>query len=340
MRGQIIMVKHQIVKAGGLIWLGLMVAVSASASSVDLLDQPEAQAFIKKTSSAHGIATDEISELLSQSVLQESILKAMNNQAEAKKWFEYRPIFIQPTRIKGGVEFMAQHHELLTRVEEKLGVPAEIITSIIGVETRYGNFWGSYRILDALVTLGFYYPRRATFFQSELEQFILLTKEERMDPFLLKGSYAGAMGMPQFMPSSYRQYAVDFDEDGRRDLWSSPADITASVANYLSRHGWKKGQPIAVRAKVKGEKWRSIASYKIQRPTESVSSFKKYGVEPASPLAEDLQASFLVLEGSEGPEHWLVMDNFYVITRYNRSSMYAMAVFQLSEAIAQGSKAQ
>lgn len=316
----------------------LLLAAPGVQAASDVLSLPEARAFVERLTEKQGFDRAELSALLAQSVLQEPILNAMNHQAEAKKWFEYRPIFIQQTRVDLGGDFVHQNRDLLTRVEAQYGVPAEVIASIIGVETRWGRFMGNYRVLDALVTLGFYYPRRAEFFQDELEHFFLLSREEELDPLELKGSYAGAMGMGQFIPSSYRNYAVDYDESGHRDLWSSVPDATASVANYLARHGWQPGQPVAVKAEVKGDAWKGLRTSGIQRPTEPVSSFEKHGIVPLTAVDTDLPATFLVLDGKDAPEFWLVLENFYVITRYNRSSMYAMAVYQLSELIAQAAE--
>jgi membrane-bound lytic murein transglycosylase B len=235
----------------------------------------------------------------------------------------------------GGVTFWNNHAEKLERARKEYGLPEEIVTAVIGVETIYGAQTGKYRVLDALVTLAFDYPRRSEFFREELEQYLLLMREQGADVLKLKGSYAGAIGIPQFMPSSYRRYAVDFDGDNRKELLQSPADAIGSVANYLKMFGWEQGQPVAVRAQISSERYQEALAAGI-KPSLTLSQMKQFGVTPLvglSDLGGERMAALFVLEGKDGPEYWLGFNNFYVITRYNRSTYYAMSVWQLAEEI-------
>ena len=263
---------------------------------------------------------------------QNSIIKAMNRPAEGKAWKEYRPIFVTKKRIQQGVEFWNKNHALLSDVEHKFGVPAEIIVAIIGVETRYGRNTGSYRVIDALSTLGFDYPKRSKFFLSELKHFLILARDAGLDPATAKGSYAGAMGMPQFIPSSYRHYAVDYNKDGRTDLLSDKEDTIASVANYFVKHGWKKDAPIAAPAKNTHPESKFFREHAL-KPKLSIAKLETKGFSSAASFNRTQKATPLTFQGEKGEEYWLALNNFYVITRYNHSALYAMAVFQLSEEI-------
>ena len=289
--------------------------------------------FIATMVSEHDFPRRELEQLFAQVEHQPSIIKAITRPAESKPWYQYRPIFVTEQRIKGGVKFWQENRELLARAEAEYGVPGHIIVAIIGVETFYGRHKGGYRVIDALSTLGFDYPPRGNFFRGQLEQFLLMAREEKRDPLEFLGSYAGAMGMPQFIPSSFRNYAVDFDGDGRRDLWDNRADIIGSVANYFSRHHWRSGEAIAARAKLRGKAPQAMLE-KGLRPSIPLAELKAAGIVPLSPLAKDSEAALLALDsGPERQEHWVTLYNFYVITRYNRSPLYAMAVYQLGEAI-------
>jgi len=292
----------------------------------------DVQEFVGEMVAKHGFDKKMLSYWLQDVEQQKTALEAIARPAESKPWKEYRPIFITSRRISNGVEFWKKNRELLARAEKHYGVPAEIIVAIIGVETFYGQRIGNYPVLDALTTLGFDYPPRASFFRKELEQFLLMSREEKVDPRTLKGSYAGAMGMPQFISSSFRSYAVDFDGDGHRDLWHSTADVVGSVANYFSRHGWQAGKPIVTRASV--VKPKDDLGGSQMKPHKTVAEFKRLGVSPMKPFKNDEMATLLKLEGSDGDEYWLGLNNFYVITRYNHSPLYAMAVYQLSQAVA------
>ncbi|AWV06217.1 lytic murein transglycosylase B [Marilutibacter maris] len=308
------------------------------------LEQARA-AFIRDTADKYGIDTATIASVLSQAEKRDSIIRAMSRPAEAKPWSEYRPIFISQARIDGGQAFLARHRDELAGVEARYGVPAEIIVSIIGVETSYGRNTGSYPVLDALYTLAFFYPRsgdpakadrenrREAFFRGELAQLFALGKETGLDITKLTGSYAGAMGWGQFMPSSYREYAVDGNGDGKRDLFNSTDDVFASIANYfVQKGGWVRGGPVTVRAT------RDPGTPDFEpdglEPVYSQSDLAARGYHAATEVPAAEHAVPLNLDGVGGKEYWLGFRNFYAITRYNISKHYAMAVYQLSEAIA------
>ncbi|HEX5513706.1 MAG TPA: lytic murein transglycosylase B [Gammaproteobacteria bacterium] len=292
----------------------------------------ELESFVQDMANRHDFDTTELRQLLDQAEPRQDIIDAMKNPAERLPWHRYRPIFLKPDRIAQGVAFWNDNSELLEKISTEYGVPPEILVAIVGVETYYGRHKGRHRVLDALATLGFNYPPRAQFFRRELEQYLLLAREERLDPLQLTGSYAGAMGMPQFIPSSYRSYAVDGDGDGRRDLFSNTADIMASVANYFRRHNWETGGLIAAPAQVSGKGWLALNDQDL-KPVRTFAQLTAAGVSTTTAAAADAPARLLVLEAADGDEHWATFHNFYVITRYNRSPLYAMAVFQLAQQI-------
>ncbi|MDG2071564.1 MAG: lytic murein transglycosylase B [Pseudomonadales bacterium] len=266
-----------------------------------------------------------------QAEYKQSIIDAISRPAEKTlEWDGYQDIFLTERRVTAGVKFMLEHHQALARANKIYGVPPVIITAVIGVETMYGRHRGNYRVLDALTTLAFDYPPRATFFRKELQEFFLLVREEKQMITELKGSYAGAMGYGQFIPSSYRHYAVDFDDDGVRDIWNNPVDAIGSVANYLAEHGWANGR-IAV--KVNGAGIDAEVYNVALRPSTTIGALQSLGLDVDA--ASDAEVSPMKLIGKEGAEYWLGFKNFYVITRYNHSKLYAMAVFQLSEALRQ-----
>jgi len=262
----------------------------------------------------------------------ERVLAAISKPAEAQPWHSYRRIFVTPERIRRGVDFWKRHGEILERVAAHYGVAPEVIVAIVGVETSYGANTGDYRVVDALSSLAFYFPSRGPFFTSELEAFLLMTRDQKLDPLTLRGSYAGAMGMPQFIPTSYRRYAVDFDADGRADIWRSVPDVLASVANYFKEHGWEAGQPVAVPARVTGDAYQPLL-YAGKAPAISLEAFAQAGVVPQTPVAGRPKALLVALDSEAGKEFWVGLMNFYVITRYSHSASYAMAVFQLAQAI-------
>ncbi len=321
-------------------YLLLSLVLTMPGSSVFATDHPGAAAFIDRAVSEHGLDAAEVSELLAGARFQQSIVNAMTRPAEGKPWYEYRRIFLNRSRINKGVEFWQENRDLISRVSQEFGVDPQIIVSIIGVETLYGRITGSYRVLDALTTLGFYYPSelkrdRSAFFAGELMHFIQLSKEENLPPREVTGSYAGAMGMGQFIPSSYREYAVDFDGNGRRDLWRSTPDVVASVANYLHRHGWKYGEPVTAPAQATANSDSDLAALSSYKPAMSIGEIAQKGYQGDPGLDPTRLAAVLKLQEKNKSAYWLTFHNFYVITRYNRSPMYAMAVLQLSEEILQ-----
>lgn len=290
--------------------------------------------FIEEMTRDYGFASEQVVELLKQAERKQAILDAISRPAErVKPWKEYRPIFITDSRIAQGVDFWRQNEAALSRAEAEFGVPAEVIVAIIGVETFYGRNTGNYRVIDALTTLGFDYPPRQPFFRQQLREFLVLAREEQVDPLTLKGSYAGAMGLPQFMPSSFRAYAVDFDDDGRIDIWNNPVDAIGSAANYFKQHGWSAGEPVVTRAEVGGDAYEEGLTVGLE-PVKTAAQMRDLGWQSAAPIADDTAVTAFRLEGTDGDEYWLGLPNFYVITRYNRSVMYAMAVHQLSEQLA------
>jgi membrane-bound lytic murein transglycosylase B len=295
----------------------------------DYSQRSDVQQFIDEMVEKHDFNRDELVSMLASAKKLDGVLEAIAKPAEkVLTWKEYRPIFVTSKRIKGGNKFLKQHHETLQRAEKEYGVPAEIITAIIGVETYYGRLSGKTQVFDSLVTLGFDYPPRSRFFLSELEQFLLLTREEDVDVRDVRGSYAGAMGMPQFISSSYRHYAVDFDGDGKRDLWNNTADVIGSVANYFKVHGWKTGGQVVIPARING----SIEETRNKlKPHTRIADLAAEGVFPDAAVDDEKKATVITLNGKKGKEYWLGLDNFYVITRYNHSAMYSMAVYQLSQ---------
>ena len=292
------------------------------------------QRFTPEMIRTHRFDQAELIALMAQARYRQEIIDAIRRPWEAKPWRQYRSIFVTEQRIAGGARFWRDNAQTLERARTIYGVPPEIITAIIGVETNYGGNLGRHRVIDALSTLGFSYPERADFFRKELESFLLLSREESVDAARVTGSYAGAVGMPQFIPSSYRAYAVDFDGDGRRDLWESRADVIGSVASYLQRHGWKEGEAVAVPAQVANgvPAGVPVAGKKPVKPELRLGALESKGVRPSESLDPSTWVSLILLDGAED-EYWLGLENFYAITRYNNSNLYAMAVYQLSREI-------
>ncbi|MSD87648.1 lytic murein transglycosylase B [Escherichia coli] len=304
----------------------------------DFANNPNAQQFIDKMVNKHGFDRQQLQEILSQAKRLDSVLRLMDNQAPTTSvkppsgpngaWLRYRKKFITPDNVQNGVVFWNQYEDALNRAWQVYGVPPEIIVGIIGVETRWGRVMGKTRILDALATLSFNYPRRAEYFSGELETFLLMARDEQDDPLNLKGSFAGAMGYGQFMPSSYKQYAVDFSGDGHINLWD-PVDAIGSVANYFKAHGGVKGDQVAVMAN--GQAPGLPNGFKTKY---SISQLAAAGLTPQQPLGNHQQASLLRLDVGTGYQYWYGLPNFYTITRYNHSTHYAMAVWQLGQAVA------
>ena len=309
-----------------------VLATNISSAADNLAQRADVISFINSMVKKHQFQRQELTELFTQARFHQKIIDAITRPAESKPWYEYRPIFLGDNRIRGGVDFLKNNRAVLQRAEDEYGVPAEIITAIIGVETFYGRHKGGYRVMDSLTTLGFDYPKRAAFFRGELEEFLLMAREEKLDPLSVMGSYAGAMGQPQFIPSSFRSYAIDFDDDGKRDLWQNTADVIGSISNYFKRHGWIRGEPIASPATVSGTHIKALVDRGL-KPHSSIKALQRQGVHPVDPLPAKTKAALIELEQKNGNEYWLGMNNFYVITRYNHSPLYAMAVFQLGQEI-------
>ncbi len=306
----------------------LLVAVAAPAFGQGFVERPEVQAFIGEVVERHGFVEGELKKVFSRVQRVEPALQSIV-PVERPSWDDYRAQFVNEKRVNGGRAFWKANRTVLKRAAQRYGVPAQYIVAIIGVETNYGRNMGRYRVVDALATLAFDYPPRASYFRNELEQYLLLTRESRLDVFALQGSYAGAIGIPQFMPGSVRRYAVDFDGDGAIDLRRSSADAIGSVANFLRSHGWKTGEAVLLRAKLAPDA--ALFTDGSLRPRTRLGDIAAAGIalEPA-PSSEDALGALIALEG----DYRVGLQNFYVITRYNRSALYATAVADLADALA------
>lgn len=301
-----------------------------------VIDIPDVQKFIKEMVTKHGFKQSELEGLFKQVKIKQKIIDAMSRPAEkSKPWYEYRKIFLTEKRIKQGVKFWQENMDILDYTEEVYGVPAEVIVAIIGVETFYGRLQGSYRVMDALSTLAFKYPKRSKFFRGELKHFLLMSKDQKFDPLSKNGSYAGAMGMGQFIPSSFQSYAIDFNGDGEKNIWTDNADAIGSVANYFKHHGWKKGQPVADKVKLgkTSTLTKKDSCRRSCKPKTSIAEYKKQGITGNTQANDKTAAIFLWLKQKDRNEYWLGYTNFYVISRYNHSTLYSMAVYQLSQEI-------
>jgi membrane-bound lytic murein transglycosylase B len=313
------------------------VALGVACEPAAALDvkRADVKEFIAHMADSSSFTRHQLRKLLKAAQSQPAIIEAMDRPAEkAKAWFEYRPIFVTERRIREGTDFWIAHRQALDQASVRSGVAPEYLAAILGVETYYGRLTGSYRVLDALATLAFDYPVRAKFFRDELEQFLLLTRDAGLDPLSVKGSYAGAMGAPQFMPSNYRRYAVDADADGHINLWTNWQDVCASVGNYLKEHGWNAGEPVLSEASVGPDKVPDLDGRKLAL-SETVGSLRTKGVSFDSSMSADAPALLIAADETDGI-HWRVgYNNFYVITRYNHSALYAMAVYELAGALKQ-----
>jgi membrane-bound lytic murein transglycosylase B len=298
------------------------------------VDAAARKAFVDKMVTTHGFERAEVTKLIDGAVIDQTIIAAMSRPAErVVPWFEYRNIFLTEERIAAGVRFWTEHAATLASVAERYGVAPEMIVSIVGIETYFGTRMGKYRVLDALATLAFAYPPRAAFFTSELEAFLLLTREEQVDPTAALGSYAGAMGAGQFIPSSYRAYAVDGDADGKKDLWTDWDDVFGSVANYFAKHGWRTGEPVMEPA-IRPERFVGPEPRNSLDLGDTVGSLTEQGYVFTTTLPVDAPAAAYSFEAEGGgSEYWVGYKNFHVVTRYNRSTKYALAAHQLSQAI-------
>jgi membrane-bound lytic murein transglycosylase B len=316
--------------------LGMTILLLFGSANADYAERSDVQNYISELVSEHEFTDAELAELFSDVVRKESILEAIARPAERRlRWHAYRKIFLGENRIAQGLQFWSENAAALSKAESEYGVSPEYVVAIIGVETRYGRTLGYYRVVDALTTLAFDYPPRAKFFRGELTEFLLLAREEGVDPREFKGSYAGAMGYGQFIPSSYRHYAVDFSGDGRRDIWSNTTDAIGSVANYLKRHGWQRDGLVVLQVAVENDELRDVANQSLNL-THTVGELRALGVGVAAQtdgLADDMNAAIFRMQLEDGAQYWLGLKNFYVITRYNRSRLYALAVHQLGQEI-------
>jgi len=315
-------------------------AAAAARANTDYAARKDVRQFIAEMVDRHGFAAKELRTLFSRARFQPAIIAAITPPIEpkAKSWQDYRALFLTPERIEAGVAFRERQRAALARAAELYGVPEEIIVAIIGVETVYGRNTGSYRVIDALTTLAFDYPPRAEFFRAELESYLLFARDTGLDTLAVKGSYAGAIGIPQFMPGSYRRYAVDLDGDGKQDLSGSFADAIGSVANFLKAHGWETGRPVAYPAQVQGEQYRSLVGAGI-KPIYRFGELPLYGVSAQGEAGADAPCALIELATPGAASAYLVgFTNFYVLTRYNRSGMYAAAVLELAQAVKSASE--
>lgn len=315
------------------VFLYVLCILAQPVAAMDV-ERSDIRQFIDTMVEKHGYEREALVAALQDAKSQEGIITAISRPAEKTlTWHEYRNIFLTKERINAGVEFWQKHDDDLRRISRETGVSCEILVGIIGVETYFGRITGKYRVLDALATLAFDYPPRSKFFMRELEEFLLLVREEGMDAADATGSYAGAMGAPQFMPSSFRAYAVDSNDDGKRDIWSDWQDVIGSVANYFVAHGWNRDTAVVAQA-ILGDAWEGDVPQNTLTPSETVDSLSRKGVMFSASLPGDHKSQLLTLDGENGSEHWVGFQNFFVITRYNRSVMYALAVHQLGQEIA------
>ena len=314
-----------------------LLATTASHAAQRYADRPEAQLFIEEMQQKHGFDKDALTFIFRRAEYLPSVIKYISPPKDpvgVRSWQRYRGRFIEPVRIKAGVAFWDRHQDTIRAASEKYGVPEEIIVGIIGVETIYGRNTGNFSAVSALATLAFDYPRRAELFRGELENLLLMAREQHRDPLDYQGSYAGALGLPQFLPSSVRNYAVDFDGDGQIDLLNSPKDAIGSVARYMQMHGWEAGAPVAKLASIGTDADLPPLIANDINPNFDTASLASHGVKAADGTEPAGKAAFIELvTPGEDSEYWLGYQNFYVITRYNRSSFYAMSVFQLGEAV-------
>jgi membrane-bound lytic murein transglycosylase B len=309
--------------------IGLL--LMASACTTTIKNEVAIAQFTQEMSAKHGFEPKALADIFDQVAIKPEIIKKISSPAEGLPWYKYRKLFLTQKRISAGVEFWRNNQAALNRAEQIYGVPAAIIVAILGVETSYGKHTGNYRVIDALSTLAFAYPPRSPFFRTELENFLLLCQQEQLNPLIPTGSYAGAMGMPQFMPSSYRNYAVDFTNDNKRDIWQNPDDTVASIANYFVEHGWQPGKNVSAPFRDAVHKTSENLNFlkeDLRKPDVQSSQLKQ-----RTPVLSSPKARIIAFELEKGEELWVTSDNFYVITRYNKSPLYAMAVFQLSLAL-------
>lgn len=302
------------------------------AFAINLDKYPALRVFAAEMANQHGFSAPELRHMFRCVKLRPEIIETMERPKEILPWYEYSKIFLTEENVQHGVQFWKKHAEALAHVQEQYGVAPEIVVALIGVETQFGRNQGSYPVLDSLITLVLDYPSRSVYFRQELTEFLLLARELNTNPCQIKGSYAGAMGLPQFMPSSYRQFALDFNGDGKRDIIGSPEDAIGSVANYLKEHGWEAGEPVAGDVHLEGTRYFWIEKLGL-KPALSVRQLARYGIFPRRLDNMERRVALISLEGEYGPLYRLGYNNFYVITRYNHNKQYAMAVYELGEMI-------
>ena len=314
--------------------LTLVCVEISSNESFDYSSRDDVKEYIEEISNKHGFESNKLMKLLGSAVYQEKVVRIMNRQPEGTMtWSRYKEMMLSDSRVSAGEEFIKLYKEDLNKAEDLYGVPAEIIASIIGIETRFGRITGNIRVLDSLMTLSFNYPRRSKFFKVQLEEFLLLSREEGFNPESLEGSIAGAMGYGQFMPDSYRKYAVDFDSDGVRDILTNPVDAIGSVANFLNKKGkWKPNTPIAIQANVYNQSEPLKSSFK---PYMTNNELDRLGLVASQDIPGNLKFVPFSLELEDGYEYWLGFDNYQALSRYNRSKLYVMAVFEFSQLLSQ-----
>lgn len=319
--------------SASLIVISTILFFIGSSAQADYSNHPQVKLFVDELAQEENFDVAELFELFAIAEKKQLIIDAISRPAEKTKlWHDYRKIFVTTKRADQGVEFYHKYRKTLERAEQEFGVPAEIIVAIIGVETRYGRNKGSYRVLDALSTLAFDYPKRSSFFRKELKHFLILARQQQFEPETLLGSYAGAMGYGQFIPSSYRSYAVDYDGDEKVDIWNNPVDAIGSVANYFKRHGWRNSDPVTNHGRVDRDYNKSWANEGL-KPKRTLSELAAGGIFSVDPHDMKSEATLMHFDGEKGDEYWVGLHNFYVITRYNHSAMYAMSVYQLSREI-------
>ena len=314
------------------ILLSFAISFLSGAIAANLTDRADVQAFIKDNASKTGYSGEQLQQILSKVDTTPSTIRIMNRPYEAKPWYIYRQRLVTDKRIEQGVVFWHEHAATINKASQEFKVNPGIIVATIGIESNYGKNKGSYKVINAISTLAFDYPRRATFFQSELVSLLKMTHQLGIDPFTVMGSYAGAIGQPQFMPSSFLQYAVDYSGDNKIDLNDNEDDVIASIANYYHKNGWHFHRPTAVKAVIIGEHYKKV-KVNMRRPIHDLQWYKRYGIFGQLQYPSAFKANLISLEGKDAPEYWLAFHNFYVIRRYNPSNHYAMAIHLLAQAI-------
>ncbi|STY29580.1 membrane-bound lytic murein transglycosylase B [Legionella wadsworthii] len=313
----------------------LLILSFSTFANTSFTQRKDVQLFIKSMVKEHHFNANELTAIMNQVVIQPAIIESMEKPYEKKNWDVYRDIFLTPKRLKGGIDYWMANRTALEKAQKKYGVPPEIIIAILGVETLYGERQGEYRVLDALATLAFDYPKRAPYFTKELKEYLLLCREHKVPATQYKGSYAGAIGQPQFMPSSYRNFAVDFTNKGSRDLVSNNADSIGSIANYFHKHGWKSNDGVAQYAKLVGSRYKEI-QVNPKRANYYYSQLVSHGVKPVTAAHNHpSRAGLIELVTAKGNEYWIAYPNFFVITRYNSSPQYALVVYLLAQQLKQ-----